>query len=104
MKDDEITFDDTGEELEELPSDVWSVDVRPPEGDLSTSPSAKHEWVFIAKVATPGSDIENHSTYECRRCGLRIAINVWEDPNKYNPNEDPVGSCTEHMLRGTQES
>ena len=102
-------FDKSIEEpdLEPLPEDIWAVSIKDPEGEVSASPDAPHEWVFLKTVPyisdrTSGPEPPSPLyRYQCRRCGLETVCSAWE--NLEDDTDSLKESCTEILLRNTHE-
>ena len=105
-------FDKSIEEpdLEPLPEDIWAVSIKDPDGEMSTSPDAPHEWVFLRTIPYVGAILTKTSgpeplsplyRYRCRRCGLETVWCAWEDLK--GDTDYLKESCTEILLRNTHE-
>jgi len=110
-------FFDEDPELDsgELSDGIWAEVAPAPQGEMSPSEAAPHEWVALEQCAAEIPEISQWNArtsgpkgewapvsvptmrYRCRRCGREIACLIWETPEL----PDGGGECTERMLTET---
>ncbi len=111
-------FFDEDPELDpgELSDGIWAEVAPAPQGEMSPSEAAPHEWVAVGQRPEEIREISEWNArtkggewrpavvptvrYRCRRCGQEISCLIWETPDL--PGGD--GECTERMLEQTHDS